>query len=381
MFACVLFMSLYLLATPGVAYEWLTAPEKLSNSIARLFYTERSDESQRIINVKVEIVKYTEQFPNKQCLFDIVSRSNVAAMKIESFRRLTDNLIVLSWYDEMEYNRSRQTRIEVLNMEDCVRIDLNLEVENAIIVPSTDSLNIFFRDSKNLCLSKDNSDRYFYRCWYSYSSDDVINTRIPKIKMEFKVNFDWSSIHIERLPSRNFVVRGLQGQFYHVAKMSYYSGKLHYLMSIPSADRKLQMVSSGLTFCWFHSSNNDRRMYCDQFNNRNVMVYSTEALFSEPMIIKYVQSDYEGQISSLVTKVDCINIKDCWTFTRKNFYHEDNRSTQDTAVINCKSPNRNNWVFFGFMEETTEVSNAVICTRSGDVLGTESDIWSDNDIS
>ncbi|XP_058795605.1 uncharacterized protein LOC131666742 [Phymastichus coffea] len=371
MFGYVLFMSFWLVTTPGSALEWLTAPERLVGSVARLFYTEETVKWQHILRLKIETVPFKGN--GIVCYFNITSRPNVAVMNITSFRRLDKNLIVLSWYNEMAHGYNRQTEIAIISSNNCTRNDLNLIVENAIVLPSADNLDIFFQDSSDLCsVNQNNNDtRSIYRCWYSYFTQDISNTPIASVVMKFNVNLDWSSMRIDRLPSKDFVVRGFQGELYKVLKMDHSNGKFKELMSLKSPNRTLQMASRGLTFCWVDNSGYDKNISCNQFNNRNKLVYSTTASFHEPIIIKYVQSDYEGQISCLVVKAHCTDREDCWTFTRKNFYRKGNRSTKETDVINCKSKNRNNFVFFGFLNNTSSVSHTVICTRSGDVLGSE----------
>ncbi|XP_058795597.1 uncharacterized protein LOC131666736 [Phymastichus coffea] len=375
MFGYALFVILWLVADPGLANEWLTAPEMFGDTVARLFYTEIRHESQYIFHVKVETIYYDSRTPVKQCLFQLVSRPVVAAMNITTFRRLDEDKIVLSWYDEMTNGSFRQTKIVVLNMSNCILVELNVAAENAIVIPSTDELNIFLNDSKYPCLftNMNNNIHSIHRCWYSYSLQDT-NFTNPKVRFikEFNVALDWSSIRIEQLSSKDFVIRGFQGNLYKVLGMNYASGELDTLLSIPSMNRTLQMASTGLTLCWSLNSGYNNVIYCDQFNNQYELVYSTEESFNEPMIIKYVQSDYEGQISCLLAKAKCTDIKDCWTFTRKNFYRKDNYSTENTVEIKCESRNRNKWIFFGFANNTSYATDRAMCSRSGDTLGTDS---------
>ncbi|XP_058795600.1 uncharacterized protein LOC131666739 [Phymastichus coffea] len=376
MFRYIFFVSLWLVVTSGSDVEWLTAPEKLDDTVARLLYTEVKDEWQHIFRIQVETLPFITNIPERQCFFDLVSRPLVAVMNINTFRRLNKNLIVLSWDDEMTYGYYHKTKIAILNMNNCMKVNLNMMMDNAIIIPSADSLDIFFLDSMTPCLfSKNNyKTRSIYRCWYSYSIQDM-NTTHPKLRFakEFDVDLDWSSIRIERLPSEDFVVRGFQGLLYRVMRMEYSSGELHTLISVPSANRHLQMVSKGLSFCWIRKLTHDKGIYCDQFNDENELVFSTEASFNQSIIIMYVQSDYEGHISCLVAKAECTDPNDCWTFTRKSFYREGNKTIEDTISINCRTRNRNNWVFFGFERNSSDTNMLSFCTRSGYSLGTGSE--------
>ncbi|XP_058795574.1 uncharacterized protein LOC131666727 [Phymastichus coffea] len=373
MFEYAFFIRLWLVATPGLAFEWLTAPEMFNNTIARLFYEEREYKSHHILSLKVETLLYTANFPDKRCTFDLVSRPTATAMNITSFRQPNKNLIVLSWYDEMANDYYHQTKITILNMNNCTRIDLNALIENAIIVPSYDSLDIFFRDSRYPCVFiKDKNDTCsIYQCWYSYPLENISSTPTTSLTMGFLADLDWSSIRIERLPSKDFIVRGFDGGLYRVLRQNRFSGKLKELMLLRSPHQNLQMASTGLTFCWIYNSGSDNKMYCNQFNDKNELVYSTEASFDEPMIIMYLQSDYEGQISCVVAKAKCTDIRDCWIHIRRNFYRGSNKSSEHKGIINCKSRNRNHKVIFGFPKNTTEINGTIICTRSGDVLGTE----------
>lgn len=252
--------------------------------------------------LRVSIRKYNDHrgISPRECNFDYRAKTDTTKLGVSDFRRLGEEKVIFAWYEETS-SGNRTTNVIVVNIQLCSQFDFQPKEfpGRAILVPSvSESFDVLVNDAK-----------FCKHCRFSYDLNQYAYGR----NLTFNVSLDWSTMYVERLNNGAFLIRGYENDTYKISSMNHLTKELKELIFFRDPEKKMDIASSGLAYCWILNAGVDRDVFCEMVVNERKDYYWVAIKYDEPVrLIDVHPIEGTNEIFVITKRVNCKNEQDCW---------------------------------------------------------------------